>query len=104
MHKTVLIPEDAKDSGIYVAWTPADGRIVIGGWYDSLVDLEPGSMTLAELFVKLGITEKDVMKAFANAKQCSCGEPVQWAGSISCSACDAEARSDADGNYEESEE
>jgi len=40
----------------------------IGGWYDTMVGIQPGSMTLAEFFAKLGITEKDVRKALsANA-------------------------------------
>jgi len=37
----------------------------IGGWYDTMVGIQPGSMTLAEFFAKLGITEKDVRKALA---------------------------------------
>lgn len=67
MPKTIYIPEDARNnrSGIDITWTPSAGRLDIGGWYDTMVGLEPGSMTLAEFFAKLGITEKDVRKALS---------------------------------------
>ena len=65
MPKTIYIPEDARHSGIDITWTPSAGRLDIGGWYDTMVGIQPGSMTLAEFFAKLGITEKDVRKALA---------------------------------------
>lgn len=65
MPKTIYIPEDARRSGIDITWTPSAGRLDIGGWYDTMVGIQPGSMTLAEFFAKLGITEKDVRKAFS---------------------------------------
>lgn len=65
MPKTIYIPEDAKHSGIDITWTPSAGRLDIGGWYDSMVGIQPGSMTLAKFFDKLGITEKDVRKALS---------------------------------------
>jgi len=69
MPKTIYIPEDARHSGIDITWTPSAGRLDIGGWYDTMVGIQPGSMTLAEFFAKLGITEKDVRKALsANTK------------------------------------
>lgn len=73
MPKTIYIPEDARHSGIDLTWTPSAGRLDIGGWYDTIVGIQPGSMTLAEFFAKLGITEKDVRKALsANAQAHSC--------------------------------
>ena len=65
MPKTIYIPEGAEHSGIDITWTPSAGRLDIGGWYDGMVGLQPGSMTLAEFFAKLGITEKDVRKALS---------------------------------------
>lgn len=65
MPKTIYIPEDARHSGIDITWTPSAGRLDIGGWYDTMVGIQTGSMTLAEFFAKLGITEKDVRKALA---------------------------------------
>ncbi len=64
MPKTIYIPEDAKYSGIDITWTPSAQRIDIGGWYDSIIGIQSGSMTLAEFFKKLGITEKDCHWAF----------------------------------------
>lgn len=51
--------------GKFTTWTPSAGRLDIGGWYDTMVGIQSGSMTLAEFFAKLGITEKDVLKALS---------------------------------------
>ena len=75
MPKTIYIPEDAQHSGIEITWTPSAGRLDIGGWYDTMVGIQSGSMTLAEFFAKLGITEKDVRKALAANAQISGGTP-----------------------------
>ena len=69
MPKTIYIPEDARNSGIDITWTPSAGRLDIGGWYDTMVGIQSGSMTLAEFFAKLGITEKDVRKALSANKE-----------------------------------
>lgn len=66
MPKRIYLPVDADRSGIDVTWTPSAQRIDIGGWYDSCVGLEGGSMTLREFFEKLGITERDCKKAFSD--------------------------------------
>jgi hypothetical protein len=68
MPKKLFIPEDANHSGIDITWTKSASRLDIGGWYDSMVGLEPGSFTLKEFFDKLGIKEKDVLKAFQKDK------------------------------------
>lgn len=62
MPKTISIGTD--NSGIAVTWTPSAKRIDIHGWYDSMVGIEGRSFALAEFFRELGITEKDVKKAF----------------------------------------
>jgi len=71
MPKTICIPEDAKHSGIDITWTPSAGRLDIGGWYDTMVGIQPESMTLAEFFARLEITEKDVQKALSVNKKMS---------------------------------
>lgn len=82
MPKTIYIPEDAQNSGIDITWTPSAGRLDIGGWYDTMVGIQSGSMSLAEFFAKLGITEKDVRKALsANAEH----EPRAVASRAPCS-------------------
>jgi hypothetical protein len=52
------------NSGITVTWTPSASRLDISGYFDEFVGIEGGSFTLSEFFRKLGITEKDVRKAF----------------------------------------
>lgn len=63
MPKTIYIPEQARHNGIDITWTPSASRLDIGGWFDSFCGIESQSLTLAEFFQKLGITEKDVRKA-----------------------------------------
>jgi predicted transcriptional regulator len=64
MPKTVWLKKEGfSTSGINITWTPSAQRLDIGGWYDSFVGIEEQSMTLAEFFQRLGITEKDVKKA-----------------------------------------
>lgn len=56
-------------SGIDITWTPSAQRLDIGGWYDSFVGIQTHSMSLREFFERLGITEKDVRKAFKEKQQ-----------------------------------
>jgi hypothetical protein len=63
MTKT-YIPEDAERSGIDISYTKKTQMICIGGWYDSCAGLESQTFKLSEFFQKLGITEKDCIKAF----------------------------------------
>jgi hypothetical protein len=63
MPKTIYIPQQARHSGIDITWTPSASRLDIGGWFDSICGIESQSLTLAEFFQKLGITEKDIRKA-----------------------------------------
>ena len=60
--KMVYFPEDAKRSGISIQWTHSAQRLDIGGWYDSFVGLDGGTVSLREFFDRLGITEKDCQK------------------------------------------
>ena len=59
MPKTMLVPEDAKYSGINITWTPSAQRLDISGWYDSFVGIQGRSMSLRQFFDGLGITKKD---------------------------------------------
>jgi hypothetical protein len=64
MPKRIDLTDEYAHSGINITWTPTAQRLDIGGWYDSCVNLEGGSLTLRQFFEKLGITEKDCVKAF----------------------------------------
>lgn len=64
MPKTIYIPKDAKNSGVDITWIPSSQCLRIGGWYDLCVGIKEESMTLNEFFRRLGITQKDCMKAF----------------------------------------
>jgi hypothetical protein len=64
MPKRIDLTDEYAHSGIDITWTPTAQRLDIGGWYDSCVGLEGGSLTLRQFFEKLGITEKDCVKAF----------------------------------------
>lgn len=62
MPRTLNLGNDS--SGITITWTPSASRLDISGYFDEFVGIEGGSFTLAEFFKKLGITKKDVDKAF----------------------------------------
>lgn len=64
MPKTIYLPKDARHEGIDITYTKSTQRLYIGGWFDSMVGISGGSMTLREFFDSLGITEKDIKKAF----------------------------------------
>lgn len=64
MPKTIYLKKDYSNSGIDITWTKTTQRITIGGWYDGCVGIEGESLTLREFFNRLGITEKDIRKAF----------------------------------------
>ena len=64
MSETAYFPEDAKRIGIDIRWTRSSQRLDIGGWYDSFVALDGGSVSLREFFDRLGITEKDCKNAW----------------------------------------
>ena len=68
MSKTIYLPENAKHSGIDISWTKTTQRLEIGGWYDSCVGIEGTSLSLREFFMRLGITEKDCLRAFRKEK------------------------------------
>lgn len=56
-------------SGVNVTWVKTRQRLDIGGWYNSRVGIEGGSMTLREFFAAMGITAKDCEKAFREERQ-----------------------------------
>jgi len=66
-HKIYIGSSDR--SGISIEWTPSTQKIVIDGWYDSMVGIEGESMTLREFFDRLKITEAHCRKAFAAKKE-----------------------------------
>ena len=63
MCRVIYIPGNANYRGVEIAWTSSTEQLDIGEWYN-LARIPSESMTLAEFFQKLGITEKDVRKAF----------------------------------------
>jgi len=67
--KTIIISAGPlRNSGIEVCWTKRRGMLCIDGWYDSMVGIEGAEFSLGEFFSRLGITEKDCRKAFAESK------------------------------------
>jgi hypothetical protein len=62
MPKTVTF--GTRDSGIAITWTPSASRLDVNGWFDSIVGIEGRSLSLAEFFRELGITEKDIKKHY----------------------------------------
>jgi hypothetical protein len=62
MPRTIKLGND--NTGITITWTPSASRLDISGYFDEFVGIEGGSFTLAEFFKELGITEKDIRKAF----------------------------------------
>jgi hypothetical protein len=64
MPTTIFLTKEYANSGINVTWTKTTQRISIGGWYDGCIGIEGESLTLHKFFDRLGITEKDVKKAF----------------------------------------
>ena len=71
MPKRIDLADEWGRSGIDITWTPTAQRLDIGGWYDSFVGIETRSLQLREFFDKLGITEKDCIKAFKQVKPIS---------------------------------
>ena len=51
-------------SGIEIDYIKKRKSLVISGWYDHFVGIEPSELTLAQFFARLGITEKDCRLAF----------------------------------------
>ena len=68
MPKTIYLPPDCEGSGISVTWTPSVQRISISGWYDQVVGIEGGHMTLRQFMDKLGITNADCAKAWKSKR------------------------------------
>lgn len=62
--KKLYLPEDATHSGIDITYIKSANTLRIGGWFDSMVGISGGEITLADFFLKLGITEKDCRQAF----------------------------------------
>ena len=62
MPKTLYVSKSVS-VGIDITFTPSTGQLYIGGWYDSCVGIQPETMSLADFFRRLGITEKDCRKA-----------------------------------------
>lgn len=62
--KTLYLSEHDR-SGIDVTYIKSANSIRIGGWYDGCIGISSVEITLADLFSKLGITEKDCRQAFS---------------------------------------
>lgn len=63
--KKLYLPKDAKYAGIDIAYIKSTNSLRIGGWYDGMVGISGGEITLADFFSELGITEKDCRQAFS---------------------------------------
>lgn len=63
--KKIFFPEDARYSGIDITYVKSSNTLRIGGWYDSMVGISGGEITLADFFSKLEITEKACKQAFS---------------------------------------
>ena len=57
------------NSGVDITYVKSTKTLYIGGWYDSCVGMESKSMSLADFFKELGITEQDCKKAFGGKKE-----------------------------------
>ncbi len=62
--KKIYLPEDAVHSGIDVTFVKSSQSLRIGDWYDGMVGISGGEISLKDFFQKLGITEKCCQKAF----------------------------------------
>lgn len=62
--RKIYLPEDARHSGIDITYIKSTNTLRIGGWYDSMVGISGGEISLADFFSKLGITEKDCKQTF----------------------------------------
>ena len=51
--------------GIDITYVKSRGVLQVGGWYDSMVALEGGEITLRDFLTRLGIDRKAVDKALA---------------------------------------
>ena len=63
--KKLYLPEDAKYAGIDIAYIKSTNTLRISGWYDGMVGISGGEITLADFFSKLGISEKSCKEAFS---------------------------------------
>lgn len=67
MPKTIYLPHEKasghESSGLSVTWTPSASRLDFGGWFDTFVGIEGGSITLVEFCRALGVTPKQLRKA-----------------------------------------
>ena len=64
-------------SGISIVWRKREGVLDIAGWYDSLVGIEGGTISLAMFFDLLGIKKKDLMFAL-DPKRASHEYNLKW--------------------------
>lgn len=62
--KTIYLPENASHTGIDITYIKSKSELRIGGWYDSMVGISGGSISLKDFFFKLGITKQQCVKAF----------------------------------------
>jgi len=53
-----------KHAGIKIEYIKSRKLLNISGWYDSIVGIQPDSITLKEFLTQLGISKKDCIKAF----------------------------------------
>jgi hypothetical protein len=65
----LILPKNAKHSGIQIEYTKSRKSLYICGWYDSFVGIDGTALTLEQFFKLLGITEKDCAMAFEERRK-----------------------------------
>jgi hypothetical protein len=61
--------QDSDSSGVDIEFTRSTARLHIGGWYDTMVGLQPEEVSLVEFFRRCSITEADLLRAIKEMQQ-----------------------------------
>ena len=56
---------DSKHDGISIQFIRNTQSVHVSGWYDGFVGIEGETLDLKEFLTHIGITQKDVLKVFA---------------------------------------
>lgn len=64
MKQRIDITDEYSSSGISITYVKSRKTLWVSGWYDSFVGIQGRSLSLAEFFNELGISEKDLKSVF----------------------------------------